>query len=208
MTRSSVSAAGLTLSNQGGNGAPPIQRGTFTCPDGQVLRVVVNDERGATTPDGVFRVYAGLRSDPFILAWLLESLKPFPNLLQHDNVLSIVVEFDTAACSTPSKGSLFGVIAETTPLPQPEQPRRTRAPTFRLDRQAGTDQHAAQQCQHGRDGGLARPLESANAVRDCRRASPAVPQAPDRQPDQLGHARRPRGLDACRAGRQRKRLPR
>ena len=101
------------------NGAPPIQRGTLTCPDGQVLPVVVNDEKGRTTPDGVFRVYAGLRSDPFILAWLLESLKPFPNLLQHDNVLSIIVEFDTARVLDPSKGSLFGVIAETTPLPSP-----------------------------------------------------------------------------------------
>jgi hypothetical protein len=100
------------------NGAPPTQRGTFICPDGQVLRVVVNDERGATTPDGVFRVYAGLRSDPFILAWLLESLKPFPNLLQHDNVLSIVVEFDTGRVLDPGKGTLFGVIAETTPFPK------------------------------------------------------------------------------------------
>jgi hypothetical protein len=103
----------------GASGAPPIQHGTCTCPDGQVLRLVVNDERGATTPDGVFRVYAGLRSDPFILAWLLESLKPFPNLLQHDNVLSIVVEFDTSRVLDPSKGSLFGVVAETTPLPGP-----------------------------------------------------------------------------------------
>ena len=103
----------------GASGAPPIQRGTCTCPDGQVLRFVVNDERGATTPDGVFRVYAGLRSDPFILAWLLESLKPFPNLLQHDNVLGIVVEFDTGRVLDPSKGSLFGVVAETTPVPGP-----------------------------------------------------------------------------------------
>jgi hypothetical protein len=99
-------------------GGLPTQRGTFTCPDGQVLRVVVNDDKGATTPDGVFRVYAGLRSDPFILAWLLESLKPFPNLLQHDNVLSIVVEFDKGRVLDPGKGSLFGVIAETTPLPK------------------------------------------------------------------------------------------
>jgi hypothetical protein len=99
------------------NGAAPIQRGTCTCPDGQVLRLVVNDEKGATTPDGIFRVYAGLRSDPFILAWLVESLKPFPNLLQHDNVLSIVVEFDTGRVLDPSQGSLFGVVAETTPLP-------------------------------------------------------------------------------------------
>jgi hypothetical protein len=98
-------------------GAPPIQRATFTCPDGQVIRLVVNDERGASTPDGVYRVFAGLRSDPFYLAWLVESLKKFPNLLEHDNVLCIVVEFDTRRVLDPTKGSLFGVIAETTPLP-------------------------------------------------------------------------------------------
>src|SRR4051812_9985595 len=58
-------------------GAKPIQRGTCALPDGQTLRFVVNDERGATTPDKTFRVYAGLRSDPFILAWLVGELKPF-----------------------------------------------------------------------------------------------------------------------------------
>ena len=52
-------------------GAKPIQRGTCTLPDGQTLRFVVNDEKGATTSDGTFRVFAGLRSDPFILAWLV-----------------------------------------------------------------------------------------------------------------------------------------
>ena len=56
---------------------------------------VVNDEKGASTPDGMFRVFAGLRSDPFYLPGSWRSLKKFPNLLQHDNVLSIVIEFDT-----------------------------------------------------------------------------------------------------------------
>ena len=78
---------------------------------------------GATTPDGVFRVYAGLRSDPFILAWLLESLKPFPNLLQHDNVLSIVVEFDTGRVLDPSI-AVRGYRRDNAAT-QPEQPRRT-----------------------------------------------------------------------------------
>ncbi|HTN49994.1 MAG TPA: SRPBCC family protein, partial [Burkholderiaceae bacterium] len=87
-------------------------------PDGQTLRFVVNDEQGATTPDGTFRVFAGLRSDPFILAWLVAELKPFQNLLQHDNVLCIVVEVDTRRVLDPGQGSLFGVIAETTPIPQ------------------------------------------------------------------------------------------
>jgi Polyketide cyclase / dehydrase and lipid transport/Domain of unknown function (DUF4331) len=98
-------------------GAKPIQRGTCTLPDGQTLRFVVNDERGATTPDGTFRVFAGLRSDPFLLAWLASpELKPFQNLLEHDNVLCFLVDFDTRHVLDFAQGSLFGVIAETTPV--------------------------------------------------------------------------------------------
>jgi hypothetical protein len=97
-------------------GQKPIQRGTCTFPDGQTLRIVVNDEKGAATPDGTFRVFAGLRSDPFILAWIVSAMKPFQNLLQNDNVLCIVIDFDTKRVLDPDKGSLFGVIAETVPL--------------------------------------------------------------------------------------------
>ena len=104
---------------RGPNGATPIQRGTCTLPDGQVLSFVVNDEKGASTPDGTFRVFAGLRSDPFYLAWLVAILKKFPNLLEHDNVLSIVIEFNTSRVLDPSRGTLFGVIAETSAIPQP-----------------------------------------------------------------------------------------
>ena len=78
---------------------------------------MVNDEQGASTPDKAYRVFAGLRSDPFILAWLDAGLRKGPNLLQHDNVLSIVIEFDTRRVLDPAKGSLFGVAAETGPLP-------------------------------------------------------------------------------------------
>ena len=99
-------------------GPKPIQRGTCTLPDGQTLRFVVNDEKGATTADGTFRVFAGLRSDPFILAWLVGELKPFQNLLEHDNVLCFLVDFDTQRVLDPGQGSLFGVIAETTPVPK------------------------------------------------------------------------------------------
>jgi hypothetical protein len=97
----------------------PIQRGVCILPDGQTLRFVANDENGSSTSDGIFRVFAGLRSDPFILAWLFRAntMTPVQNLLEHDNVLCIVVEFDTRRVLTPERGSLFGVIAETTPLP-------------------------------------------------------------------------------------------
>jgi len=98
----------------------PVQRGACILPDGQTLRFVANEENGSSTSDGTFRVFAGLRSDPFILAWLFRgnTMTPVQNLLEHDNVLCIVVEFDTRRVLTPERGSLFGVIAETTPLPR------------------------------------------------------------------------------------------
>jgi hypothetical protein len=96
------------------DGEKTVQRGALMCPDGQTVHLVVNDEKGASTPDGVFRVFAGLRSDPFVLGWV--GFKKVPNLLQHDNVLAIIIEFDTQRVLNPSEGSLFGVIAETTPL--------------------------------------------------------------------------------------------
>src|SRR6185369_12403123 len=99
----------------------PVQRGTCTMPDGQTLRFLVGDENGASTPDGTFRVYAGMRSDPFILAWIFTDggMRKFQNLLFNDNVLCIVIEFDTARVLNPDRGSLFAVIAETLPIPHP-----------------------------------------------------------------------------------------
>jgi len=101
--------------NAAGN---PIQCGVCTLPGDRVLSLTVNDENGASTPEGDFRVFAGLRSDPFYLAWTVAELKKVPNLLQHDNVLCIVVELDTRRVLDPAKGSLFGAIAETVPIPQ------------------------------------------------------------------------------------------
>src|SRR3984893_7700764 len=97
----------------------PVQRGACILPDGQTLRFVANEENCSSTPDGTFRIFGVLRSDPFFLAWLLRgnTMTPVQNLLEHDNVLCIVVEFDTRRVLTPERGSLFGVIAETTPLP-------------------------------------------------------------------------------------------
>ena len=100
-------------------GKRPVQRGTCTVPSGQTIRFVVDDEKGATSSDGTYRVFAGLRSDPFFLSWIVKDLRKFPNLLQHDNVLCFLVEFDTRRVLDPAKGSLFGVIAETVPIPKP-----------------------------------------------------------------------------------------
>jgi hypothetical protein len=100
-------------------GDKPVQRGTCTLPGGRTVSVLVHDEKGASTADGVFRVFAGLRSDPFCLAWIGKTLTPVPNLLQHDNVLCIVIEFDTRRVFDLSKGTLFGVIAETVPFGTP-----------------------------------------------------------------------------------------
>ena len=95
-----------------------IQRGVCTLPDGRELPLTVNDEKGASTPQRDVRVFAGLRSDPFYLAWDVAELKKLPNLLQHMNVLCVVVEFDTRRVLDPAKGSLFGAIAETVPPQQ------------------------------------------------------------------------------------------
>ena len=112
-------SARFDVLERGSPGQKPMQRGTFTLPDGQTLRVTVNDEKGAATPDGTFRVFAGLRSDPFVLAWLINrGLVKFQNLLQNDNVLTMLFEFDTRHVLDPDKGSLFGVVAETVPVAQ------------------------------------------------------------------------------------------
>jgi hypothetical protein len=76
-------------------------------------------------------VFAGLRSDPFYLAWIAGDLTKVPNLLEHDNVLCLVVELDTSRVLDPAAGSLFGAIAETVPVPQP--PSRIGHPPARFD---------------------------------------------------------------------------
>jgi Polyketide cyclase / dehydrase and lipid transport/Domain of unknown function (DUF4331) len=108
-----------------------IQRGRCRLPDGRELSLTVNDEKGTSTPEGDVRVFAGLRSDPFYLALIAATLEKVPNLLQHDNVLCIVVELDTARVLDPAKGSLFGAIAETVPVPQTRG--RISHPVARID---------------------------------------------------------------------------
>jgi hypothetical protein len=108
-----------------------IQRGVCTLPSGRKLSLTVNDENGTSTPEGDIRVFAGLRSDPFYLAWDIGGLKKLPNLLQHTNVLCLVVELDTRRVLDPAKGSLFGAIAETVPISQ--QRTLIGPPVLRVD---------------------------------------------------------------------------
>ena len=108
-----------------------IQTGVCRLPGGRKVSVTVNDEKGASTPEGDARVFAGLRSDPFYLAWIAASLEKVPNLLQHDNVLCLVVELDTTRVLDPARGSLFGAIAETAPARQPQG--RVSHPVARID---------------------------------------------------------------------------
>ncbi len=96
------------------------QSGVCKLPDGRTLPFVVNDEEGVSTEGDDVRVFAGLRSDPFYAGWVPgKELKSVPNFLQEDNALSMVVEFETDPFLNPCDGSLFGVIAETTPTGSP-----------------------------------------------------------------------------------------
>src|SRR5262249_21368273 len=71
------------------------------------------------------------RSDPFYLAWIAATMTKVPNLLQHDNVLCMMVDFDTRRILDPAKGSLFGAIAETVPARQGDG--RVSHPVARID---------------------------------------------------------------------------
>ena len=104
------------------------QVGHCVLPGGATLALTVGEEQGFATSDGRTRVFAGLRSDPFFPGWLPGQMKSVPNYLENDNVLSVVVEFDTASTLAPEQGSLYGVIAETTP--RHPNPKSTVIPRF------------------------------------------------------------------------------
>jgi Domain of unknown function (DUF4331)/Polyketide cyclase / dehydrase and lipid transport len=107
-----------------------IQRGVCKLPDGRELPLTVNEETGTSTPEGDVRAFAGLRSDPFYIGLDVATLRQVPNQLQHNNVLCMVVEFDTRSVLDPTKGSLFGAIAETIP---PQQATRLAPAIPRID---------------------------------------------------------------------------
>src|SRR5262249_33247173 len=56
----------------------PIQRGSCKLPGGRELSLTVNDETGASTPEGDVRAFAGLRSDPFYIGLDTGTLEQVP----------------------------------------------------------------------------------------------------------------------------------
>ena len=138
------------------------------------------------------------------------TLKPFQNLLEHDNVLCFLVDFDTKRVLDPAQGSLFGVIAETTPAPQGQA--FVGHPPVRFDWVGRPEQTNVRLNNPGvRGRRSARPVEPADAVRHRAGIRADFPQAPARQPAQLRHARRQGRLVARPARRERecvsRRLP-
>ena len=90
---------------RGAAGQSPVQRGTCTLPGGETLRLTVNDENGASTPDATFRVFAGIRSDPFILGWLfVRGLKKSQNLLLPVNFRKHSLGFKVADIFSANQG--------------------------------------------------------------------------------------------------------
>jgi hypothetical protein len=97
----------------------PRQECTCRLPDGEVITVQVNDERGGQTDD--VRVFAGPRWDPFfedfpaeqktLATGQLAFTDPGTNFMDGKNVLSVVVELDRARL--PAGADLLGVVGET-----------------------------------------------------------------------------------------------
>jgi hypothetical protein len=102
-----------------GSGETLIQRATCTNPKGKSGSVVVNNEDGGNAAG--MRLYAGVRSDPFILngsaieQTIVTQRFSFPekgiNNLLGANVLSLVLEVDHD--NLPESGPLYALVGET-----------------------------------------------------------------------------------------------
>lgn len=101
-----------------------VQTGICTTPAGEVISFRVNDEQGTETKG--LRVFAGLRLDPFFIdlpgVKATEKLRRLAfkaqgaNVLEGQNVLSIVVEAEITMLFGDGRGPLFAVAGETTTL--------------------------------------------------------------------------------------------
>ncbi|MFG2949669.1 DUF4331 family protein [Streptomyces adustus] len=118
----------------------PGQRGTCVLPGGESVSFLVNDERGGEG-DGV-RCYAGLRLDPFFMdvakevetraSRRLAFVPEGTNLLEGNDVLTLVAELDPARVFGLAAGSVFAVAAETVTLgPYPVRLERLGRPEIK-----------------------------------------------------------------------------
>lgn len=99
-----------------------VQTGTCTTPTGEQISFQVDDEQGAEAQG--LRVFAGLRLDPFFVdlrgVQATEKLRRLAfqpqglNILEGQNLLSIVVEADIGALFGAESGPLLAVVGETT----------------------------------------------------------------------------------------------
>jgi Domain of unknown function (DUF4331) len=117
----------FTAPVQGNGSGTMAQYGTCTAPSGQKLSFPVGDE--SAQAHGL-RVFAGPRLDPFFIDFARhiatqaqEKLAFRPaegvNGLQGQNVLSIIVEVDTAKVLGPGTGPLLAAVAETVTRGEP-----------------------------------------------------------------------------------------
>ena len=104
----------LSSAAQGGSAAKQ-QKGVCILPSGESVPVIVGNEEGSYSQNRAIRIFAGVRSDPFYISWVLSSMKAIPNYLQDYNVMGLVIELDINQFLPLSEGTLFGVIAETAP---------------------------------------------------------------------------------------------
>ena len=137
-------------------------------------------------------------------------LKKVPNLLQHDNVLCIVVEFDTRRVLDPGEGlAVRRDRRDDVPARSRQASSAIAAAAHRLGRAARADQHAAQQPGAGRTSTTCATCGiSRRRSRSPRSCSPCSCKRLMDSLAELGHARRQGRLDAGSARRQRECLPR
>lgn len=104
----------LSSATQSGSGTKQ-QKGVCILPSGESTPIIVGYEEGSYSQDRSIRIFAGVRSDPFYISWVLNTMKAIPNYLQDDNVMGLVIELDINQFLPLSEGTLFGLIAETAP---------------------------------------------------------------------------------------------
>jgi Domain of unknown function (DUF4331) len=86
-----------------GTDSKPVQRGTLTCPDGQMLHFVVNDENGASTPDGHFEYLRDCGPIHFFSHGSLSKRSRFPTFCSMTMCSRLSLNSTLSVCSIPAR---------------------------------------------------------------------------------------------------------